>query len=282
MTDSPLRELERRFHLSGCVQDEATWLRARVQAGELEQSKLELAVYCGHEAAREAQGAEVPQVIIDSKRVDDLSPREQQVQAGELLVLAVFRWPEDYGPVAAVRSGLGLTYHLRTTTPRDQIAYHAGVPPQRPVPNSILQDADHLLHAVEDWVLCPCESHRRACAELLQHAELGMQLLHQERVQELRAAGGPLSYNTPHDHDSGPESMLARAVAATNGADGPRRQSRQAKSVFRFCKHLFEADADLQAIIRTSLVPWLLSTGDPIRLRVAKRGQGETSPDPLA
>lgn len=33
MTDSALRLLEREFRRSGTVQDEAAWLRARVQAG---------------------------------------------------------------------------------------------------------------------------------------------------------------------------------------------------------------------------------------------------------
>ena len=51
MTDSHLRELERRFRASASVEDEAAWLRARVQAGELSQERLELAAYLGHPAA---------------------------------------------------------------------------------------------------------------------------------------------------------------------------------------------------------------------------------------
>ncbi|MEZ6187858.1 MAG: hypothetical protein R3F62_22965 [Planctomycetota bacterium] len=47
LSDTVLRELERRFRASGNVEDEAAWLRARVQAGELEPRKLELAAYCG-------------------------------------------------------------------------------------------------------------------------------------------------------------------------------------------------------------------------------------------
>ena len=51
VADTNLRELERRFSAPGCAEDEVAWLRARVQAGELEQSKPELAAYCGHEGA---------------------------------------------------------------------------------------------------------------------------------------------------------------------------------------------------------------------------------------
>lgn len=54
VTDSNLRELERRFRASGSVAGEAAWLRARAQAGELGQSTLELSANCGHEASRDA------------------------------------------------------------------------------------------------------------------------------------------------------------------------------------------------------------------------------------
>jgi hypothetical protein len=59
VTDARLRELERRWRETGTVEDEAAWLRARVQAGELEQSKLELAGLCGCKAACLAIGVQV-------------------------------------------------------------------------------------------------------------------------------------------------------------------------------------------------------------------------------
>lgn len=61
MTDSHLRDLERRFRASGSVEDEAAWLRARVQAGELSQERLELASALGHRGSELASGtASVP------------------------------------------------------------------------------------------------------------------------------------------------------------------------------------------------------------------------------
>lgn len=60
VSDADLRELERRFRETGSVEDEAAWLRARVKTGDLEQSKLELAAYCGHQAAVEAAGMTDP------------------------------------------------------------------------------------------------------------------------------------------------------------------------------------------------------------------------------
>ena len=51
MSDVRLRELERRFRATGSAEDEAAWLRARAQAGYLDQSKLALAAFLGHDAA---------------------------------------------------------------------------------------------------------------------------------------------------------------------------------------------------------------------------------------
>jgi len=56
VTDSKLRELERRWKETGSVEDEARYLLERVRVGDLEREKLELAAYCGHEGAQAALG----------------------------------------------------------------------------------------------------------------------------------------------------------------------------------------------------------------------------------
>lgn len=60
VTDSKLRELERRWKESGSVEDEAAYLLERVRVGDLATEKLELAAYCGHEGARLALGEQAP------------------------------------------------------------------------------------------------------------------------------------------------------------------------------------------------------------------------------
>lgn len=92
MADDHLRELERAWKKSGSERDELTYLqeqlrcgktldwqsysrlaelnvqaaadylRARVEGGELDREKLELAAYCSHEPARLVLGEEAPQV----------------------------------------------------------------------------------------------------------------------------------------------------------------------------------------------------------------------------
>ena len=54
MSDSKLRELERRWREKGSVEDEITYLRERLRVGELTRERLELAAYCGHEGAKRA------------------------------------------------------------------------------------------------------------------------------------------------------------------------------------------------------------------------------------
>lgn len=47
MTDAHLRQLERQFRATGTREDEAAWLRARVQAGELDDDRQRLLAYLG-------------------------------------------------------------------------------------------------------------------------------------------------------------------------------------------------------------------------------------------
>lgn len=60
MSDQRSRELERAFRATGSVADEAAWLGARLRAGEVEQTKVELAVFLGSGAARLVIGDRAP------------------------------------------------------------------------------------------------------------------------------------------------------------------------------------------------------------------------------
>ncbi|MEZ6184447.1 MAG: hypothetical protein R3F62_05465 [Planctomycetota bacterium] len=51
MSDSRLQDLERAWQASRSREDEVLYLGERVRAGELTEASLELAAYCGHEAA---------------------------------------------------------------------------------------------------------------------------------------------------------------------------------------------------------------------------------------
>lgn len=60
VSDERLRELERCWQETGTVEDEAAFLSERIRVGSLDQRRLELAAYCGHEASSRVWGALVP------------------------------------------------------------------------------------------------------------------------------------------------------------------------------------------------------------------------------
>ena len=57
--DAILRELERRWQVSGSTEDEASYLGAKVRCGELGRDRLELAAYLGSKASALALSPEV-------------------------------------------------------------------------------------------------------------------------------------------------------------------------------------------------------------------------------
>jgi hypothetical protein len=88
VTDASLRDLERRFRASGSVEDEAMWLRARAQAGELPERRLKLAARLGDPASQVVLPAVEPFPRIA------LSPAMgRSVREGEALVAVT----EEYG-----------------------------------------------------------------------------------------------------------------------------------------------------------------------------------------
>ncbi|MCA8920349.1 MAG: hypothetical protein KDD82_00995 [Planctomycetes bacterium] len=58
MSDDRLLASKRAWERSKSPADEAAYLRERVRAGELDPARLELAAYCGHDAARLAHGGD--------------------------------------------------------------------------------------------------------------------------------------------------------------------------------------------------------------------------------
>lgn len=127
MVDASLRELERRFRVTGRIEDEVAWLLARVRAGSLEPSRLELAAYCGHAAS--------------------LVVRPGAAQGGP----AFDPWSrglERWGREPCVRAAC-------------VAARHALVKACAP-PSELLESTAAALRAADDWLACPCAAHEAA------------------------------------------------------------------------------------------------------------------------
>ncbi len=130
MSDEALRALERAFEESHAPADEAAWLAARERAGRLERSRLELAAFCGHKAARLALGAAAPREEPDIRKWCHALDRyglEACVRAAHAAALNVVQlWAERPDPAVA---------YLGEASPGEQLA------------------------AVQEWIECPCERH---------------------------------------------------------------------------------------------------------------------------
>jgi len=108
MSDTDLRGLERRWRETGSVEDEAAWLHARVQAGELEQSRLRLAAYLLHEGARLALVRPVP--VLRKGQVaflNSLFDMDKSQESGVRAVIAAARRVEK-SPARSSLLGLDL------------------------------------------------------------------------------------------------------------------------------------------------------------------------------
>ena len=67
MSDQRARDLEREWKQTGTVEAEAGYLLERVRAGELPRERLELAAYCGNEAACVATRSAAPPYTLDPR-----------------------------------------------------------------------------------------------------------------------------------------------------------------------------------------------------------------------
>jgi hypothetical protein len=143
MTDSNLRELERRFRTSGSVEDEAAWLLARVRAGELEQSKLNAAAFLEHKAARLAGYSELP-----------LWNNDIRAFVSEIIALGAWRTPKGAPSAAnqlAIRCLCASAYSLAENKTDDRLATSSRL----------------ALAAVDRWIPHPTKENQTACVPFL-------------------------------------------------------------------------------------------------------------------
>jgi hypothetical protein len=130
VSDARLRELERRWRETGRVEHEAAFLIERVRAGELGRETLEVAAYCGHQAARRAveTGLETPHELRDWIR--GLLAR---------------------GPHWLIRASLPLAHRFRLRCEVHPEGFGHVLP--------LLASS---VKATEQWLRCPCRVHSRA------------------------------------------------------------------------------------------------------------------------
>jgi hypothetical protein len=115
VTESKLRELERRWKHSGALEDEVVYLRERVRAGLLDGERLELALRFGSEAAGEVLGrapARLPGALRDWHNAVEALEEDARVQ---LCLSAGAACLEHLGGSEEREAGEALLAELRET-----------------------------------------------------------------------------------------------------------------------------------------------------------------------
>lgn len=237
MSDERLRELERRFLESQTVADEAAWLGARVQAGEVRRDRVELAAILGHPAARV------------------LSPSAPEMSLAEFL-----RFAGEVDRVAFARAGLAL---LRPTPPPPSGWRRAlyGLLQRFTQLGELPMEAPNLeaLEAVEAWAQAPGEVLAERSVEA-GRAALALADQLEARWEGWGAPEGLLEINRLHA-----EVYLARACGELARAVGTGQVEGFAE--------VAGGDSTVadDALLNQELVPWLLGRGDLLATRSALR-----------
>ncbi|MCA8923515.1 MAG: hypothetical protein KDD82_16990 [Planctomycetes bacterium] len=260
MGDERLRELERRWRERGSLEAEAAWLKERVRAGELPRERLQLAATLGG-AARLAWGEE-PLVVVepelwvpllqDPTGHGPVGPRELRTLEGfdaftrREGLCAWGRWLLGWAPLKALSA-------VRVASGAALVGYREWskvFAPGRIEALGLQEWATESLCRLEG--LCvgwdPCEAgYPRFGGDAFDAADQARNREGPAAVWAVEAVGHAL---LAAQHGDPREALLAirKAASATDGAT-------------------------VLAAIQADLAPWLLGYGDPVRERVAKRGE---------
>jgi hypothetical protein len=173
--DVHLQDLRRRAGASGNVQDQAALLRARVRAGELAQELLELAAFCGSEAARLVvdPGHQVGTYFHLPPTPDRPHGIHGDGVRFDEFVADLSRWADVPGGVlvrasivaarVALRAEFDRAVRIEVADEPFTSAWDILTPEARPrYMTAELRRAAAALTAAEAWLACPCEEHEEA------------------------------------------------------------------------------------------------------------------------
>lgn len=257
MSDETLRKLERRFRETGCVEDEALWLRARVQAGDLDAESLALATYVDP-ALGGPQEAGAP-------------PRDWREWASGL---------KEWGLSACVRVAVAAGQF----SARHFLALYPGDP-----------RVQQALSAVEEWLLDPSEERRLAviaarsnCAHA--HREIIVGVDHLVAVHSAALSASSVATSCGEWAEWAVAGTRVSATLHAGGACAERAVSGAARALLALRKGPVleigwgndevawqECLQVVRFALRAELVPWALGYGDPVRDRVEARQRVEAT-----
>jgi len=241
VNDAHLRDLERRFLETRSLADEVAWLGARVQAGQVQSNRVELAAALGDPAARE------------------LSAAPPDMGLGEFLLLVA-----EVDRLAFARTGLALLRPERLPAQSWKRALYRAVDLVYQFGEIRLEGAPlEAVEAVEAWALCPCAE---CGGEALRTGEAA---LREANALEARWDGWGAPDSLPEINRLHAEIYSARSCGQLAVSVG----SGWAKGFVE----LVDSHAAVTQFsqVRAELVPWLLGIGDVLATQAALK---EASP----
>ncbi len=207
---------------------DAAWLRARLRAGDLTADGLELAAYCGDGAAAQVSGR---------------SP-EPVAQHNNLWADGLRKW----GAIATIRAIVALARYFACD-------WRPGVG---------VGDLERGLRTSEQWILCPCDQHRR------------------EALDRRVTAGGWGWFNRLAETIPKRATMRARRAGSVAESAALAIEELAAPGTLpNFWPQLWrmtlplpwskpkEDGADLRSAITEELIPWAVGFRDPVAERLA-------------
>jgi hypothetical protein len=241
VSDQRLREFELRWRASGSSEDEAFLLRERVRVGGLSEARLELAAYLGHSAAVGA-AAKVGGAFPDEGLVVDAGHLKLPGASEEWAPTWLVRLLELGEVEAVLRAAVALYRRSELTRPASDVSIWDQDVSVNPCWDSTL--------AIEAWIVGEGD---------------------EEALKEFKRSMGL---------DAALARLLARCVCPLGEQEitPPQRVPIEVARALPFLG--LSTDAASQAIVE-ELVPWALGYADPVRLRVAKRGEVEIAPGDL-
>jgi hypothetical protein len=265
VTDSTLRELERRFRASDSVQDETAWLRARVQAGELSDDAARLAAWLGNGAAHalhppEPLLADEPFLLLamvergsdtvsplglvdgfDRERADSLRSRVAE--------LAKDPFSDGFREQVRVRSELAAVTSLNST-----------------LNHEVQSKVARVIAASEDYWVERSDARRQAVEGLIR------------AIDPQRGGSWEEAGDTTCVPDCCWEPRTAVIVSALVVAESLKLSGEQPSGFVSIWPLVFwlRGERDVGKALVRELVPWALGYSDPVRERVeAREGAGE-------
>lgn len=265
MSDSKLRELERRWRESGSVEHEAAYLLERLRSGALERERLELAAYLGDPASRRALGGEAPRRSSPDAGAPGGASRESPGSPDPVGSAVLAEWS-----AVLPSESLGVCTRVAVAACRAALKAHS--------PSStVVSWASDVLELIEGWLAGPqTPAELEALAEYWSDHARNSPGLHaaEASVRSItRTARSALLLASYDPERAGPPPAAPEGLEAWRSEQADNR-ALLGDVLSEAQRALGARSAAVEVAVRAELVPWLLGRADPVRERVEARSRG--------